>query len=100
MPENIKHPKPYRGDRDKVYVTGSDRGTELIEGPELIDRARGSEKTCPCTHKPYKNYREEATKPDQTDYYCPECNSLVAKDIRDFGRRVVEVYDWDHVPER
>lgn len=94
MPEDTRRPKPYRGDRDKVYVTGSDRGTELI------DRARGLDKTCPCTHKPYTKYREEATSPEQTDYYCPVCNSLVAKDIRDFGKRVVEIYDWDHVPER
>jgi hypothetical protein len=57
-------------------------------------------KKCPTTHKDFKNFATIAPSDTELEYYCPFCDSLIAREFNDeASMRKIEIYDWEHTAE-
>ncbi len=94
----------FRGGIAGEYATPSEIGRNESnyfgkEGDHGRSARRSSRKTCPQRGKKFEDFATIAPSDTELEYFCPLCDTLVAREFDDGGMRKTEVYDWGHMPE-
>ncbi len=87
----------FRGSIAGEYATPSKIGRD--ESKYFGKEGKSPLKTCPQVHKKFEDFATIAPSDTELQYFCPYCDALVAREFDDMGKRKIEVYDWDHMPD-
>jgi hypothetical protein len=87
----------FRGGIAGEYATPSKIGRD--ESKYFGEGNKSAKKKCPNRRKEFVNYATIAPSDTELEYYCPLCDTLVAREFDAEGSRKTEVYDWEHTAE-
>jgi len=86
----------FRGGIAGEYATPSDIGSK--ESRYFGKAGKGPEKVCPNRGKKFEDFATVAPSDEELQYFCPLCDTLVAREVDDMGTRKTEVFDEGHMP--